>query len=323
MSLTKSSDLRSFARQLHYYKLFGMAVRSEVEFPEFTLLPPDERLTTSLPWVDVVYTDVPETLPDSFKVVDWIEATKTECLFHVAEKCRLLVSNGSRLSLDLYPGVDLKDVRPYLTTCGFATLAFQNQYLPLHVSAAETPKGVVLFAGPSGAGKSTLAVGLKEKLGWPLLGDDLAVCEISGPAEDGIRGSCHFGVNKVKLWESASDALELDKTNLEQDFFRPYKYHIRVSEGRALVPITDISAIVKLQWSDHDARLIPSTKSVGYETVMNSIYPPYMAQIYLDLVSVRSKVLQLMAGLDAYTLYRTNATWSLDSSIDALNQHFS
>ena len=250
-----------------------MAVRSEIEFPEFTLMTRGEQATTTQPWIDVVYDAIAETLDDSFRVASWIESTKTQCLYHVADKCRILVSDGNRLAVDLHAEVALSDVRPYLTTCGFATLAFQNQFIPLHVSAVETPNGVWLFTGPSGAGKSTTSVALSKFTGWPLLGDDLAVLVFNDDSKDVSLGEIHFGVNKVKLWDNAAQLLGIDSEGLERDFFRPHKYHVHVEPGRHAVDMAEVVGITTLLWdkSVASSSTRKASKAEVYASLMNAI----------------------------------------------------
>ncbi len=304
-------------KQIYLYQLFGLAVRSEIEFPEFTSMSADERHNAKYPWAELVHGAVPKHLVDSIPIANWIEVTKTECLFSVADKCRLLVSNGNRVTLDLFEGVPYEDIRPYLTTCGFATLAFQRQFIPLHVSAVETPRGVWLFTGPSGAGKSTLSVALSKATGWPLLGDDLAVLEFPDPNQSPAGAICHFGVNKVKLWDDAAKSLGIDRDKLERDFFRPHKYHVMIPPGRGTIRCEEIAGIMSLSWGEEtqEISLTAMSGSATFSTLMNGIYPPFMAPAYLDLARLRVILLGLSRGLKGVTAVRPKRDGSLDEAI--------
>ncbi len=308
------------ARPIYYYKLFGLAVRSEIEFPEFTMMEAEEISSTERPWAELIHSDVPLALEGSTKIAEWVEVTTSECLFSVEDKCRLLVSGGNRIVLDLFDGVPYEDVRPYLTTCGFATLAFQRQYIPLHVSAVETPKGVWLFTGPSGAGKSTLSVALSKAMDWPLLGDDLAVMEFPDPANTIAGGLCHFGVNKVKLWDDAATSLGIDRSKLERDFFRPHKYHVMIPAGRGTIACENIVGIMSLSWGDddQDVTLTPMSGSATFSTLMNGIYPPFMAPAYLDLNRLRTLLIGHSQTLKGVSAVRPKREGSLDEAIKAI-----
>ncbi len=307
-------------KPLYHYQLFGLAVRSEIEFPEFTSMSEGQRDHTEYPWAELVHGKVPEQLEDSLPLADWIRVTKTECLFSVAEKCRMLVSNGNRVTLDLFEGVPYDDVRPYMTTCGFATLAFQRQFVPLHVSAVESPRGVWLFTGPSGAGKSTLSVALSKATGWPLLGDDLAVLEFPDPNSSPAGAICHFGVNKVKLWDDAAMSLGIDRDKLERDFFRPHKYHVMIPPGRGTIKCDEIVGIMSLSWGEdtQDISLTPMSGSATFSTLMNGIYPPYMAPAYLDLARLRIILLGMSRGLKGVTAIRPKRDGSLNEAVAAI-----
>ena len=315
--------MSSEVKPIYLYQLFGLAVRSEIEFPEFTSMSGEESKGVEYPWADLMHGKVPEQLEDSLPLADWIQVTKTDCLFSVAEKCRLLVSNGNRVTLDLFEGVPYEDIRPYMTTCGFATLAFQRQYVPLHVSAVESPKGVWLFTGPSGAGKSTLSVALSKATGGPLLGDDLAVMEFPDP-NSSLKGAiCHFGVNKVKLWEDAAQSLGIERDKLERDFFRPHKYHVMIPPGRGTIKSEEIVGIMSLAWGDdmQDISLTPMSGSGTFSTLMNGIYPPFMAPAYLDLTRLRVILLGMSRGLKGVAATRPKRDGSLGEAITAISTY--
>lgn len=312
--------MTSESKPTYLYQLFGLAVRSEIEFPEFTSMSDEERHTIKYPWAELVHGEVPEQLVNGVPIANWIEVTETDCLYSVGDKCRLLVSNGNRVTLDLFDGVPYEDIRPYLTTCGFATLAFQRQFVPLHVSAVETPRGVWLFTGPSGAGKSTLSVALSQATGWPLLGDDLAVLEFPDPDQSPAGAICHFGVNKVKLWDDAAESLGINRDKLERDFFRPHKYHVMIPPGRSTITCAEIAGIMSLSWGEEtqDISLTPMSGSATFSTLMNGIYPPFMAPAYLDLARLRVILLGMSRGLKGVTAVRPKRAGSLDEAVAAI-----
>lgn len=320
MNQPETHDFTPSDRPLYYYKLFGLAVRSEMEFPEFTVLMEEDFLTTTFPKVDVVLTDVPEALPDSIKVASWIEATKSNCLFHLAENCRLLVDSGKRLAIHISSSDQLQTIRPFLVSCGFATLALQNQYVPLHVSSVQSPSGIWLFAGKSGAGKSTLAAALSQKLGWPLLGDDIGVYTTRGSSSSTIVHNLHFGVNKIKLWDDAVETLSIDKNSLQQDFFRPNKFHLPIQVNRRPEEINKISAIFQLAWVDDQSSMSvkPISGSANFELLMNSVFPPPLVPIYRDLHYLRRELLGFASQLAGFKLSRTKAPHSLSDVISEL-----
>lgn len=91
---------------------------------------------------------------------------------------------GAQIRYHIREGGDPGAVRTYLAGFGMAMLALQQGRLPFHCSALESPGGKgVLIAGESGAGKSTLTAELLER-GYRFLADDMAVVDVSG--EDGV-----------------------------------------------------------------------------------------------------------------------------------------
>jgi hypothetical protein len=118
------------------------------------------------------------------------------CLDGIA---RYLVTNGNQIVVDPAPETDADSVRLFLLGSVFGALLHQRGLLPLHASAIETARGVVLFAGASGTGKSTLA-GAFYRRGYRVVADE--ICALDG---DGVLPA----IPHLVLWPDAVEELGL------------------------------------------------------------------------------------------------------------------
>lgn len=270
------------AQSVFYYSVFGMHVCSQLDFPEFVDAPVGEWASEPSRQVTLELASVPDQLPDPKAVFDWIQARQSDALFNVANRGKIYVCDGRRILIEPNGEEKLDELRPYLITCGFATLAFLRGWIPLHVGAVRSPKGVVLFCGASGAGKSTTAMAVAKFNKWELLADDMVVLEPSQPAK------IHLGTKRVKLWTHAAQALDIDVAGLTQDYFRPFKYHANIEPAASFMQ-SEVVGVISLNWGD-GTNYTPRSQAFAFQEMLKSIYPPYFGELYLS-PSVKNAVL--------------------------------
>jgi energy-coupling factor transporter ATP-binding protein EcfA2 len=294
------------------YRVFGFHINSEIPFEELGVWSSDHAFPDSKPPVRLTLGSVPEHILFNEREDGWIEATKEQCLFNIHGQGRILVSRGEEIRIDAASQVALDDLRPYMITCGFGTIAFQRGLLPLHLSAVMTPKGAWLFTGPSGAGKSTTAAALSRLTGWPLLGDDLAVF-------DADEKRLNFGVNKIKLWEDAAEMLGLDVRDLKRDYFRPHKYHVQI-EPTDSIGLNEVIGVSELKWGE-SVVFVPSTQRQCFAALMNSIYPAFLAPIYVKRNEISDKISKILPIKFATIISRPQTQSTGRTSIDDIRRH--
>lgn len=285
---------------VHYYRVFGLHVRSEVEFPELVESSAGEWASDLSRQVEVELGPTPDQLSGPKAMFGWIEAAKSETLFKVEECGKIYVDHGVRIRVELDAPDKLIKLRPYMITCGFATLAFHRGWIPLHVGAVRSPKGVILFCGPSGAGKSTTTTAVAKLNNWDLLADDMVILEPTSPP------MMHLGVKRVKLWLSAAEALGVDVAGLQQDYFRPFKYHIPI-DAFGSFPSEEVIGLVKLEWGP-STKFIKLSQGRGLEELVNSIYPDYFARIYLESRLGMSAMMGLFPLKECCLIVRDNSS---------------
>jgi hypothetical protein len=283
---------------MHSYHVYGVPVHSSIKFWEFSDASPGEP---SERWASLRQGAVPQSLEGGFWLTDWIEVRGTECLFHVRDKGRFLVTNGDSILVDLESPDLAEDIKPYLLICGFATLAHQRRMIPLHVSALRSPQGIYLFAGESGAGKSTMAATLNARFGWKILCDDLAVLDTEGLRAGEGEAMLHFGMNKMKLWDDAAQRLGIATDGVLRDYFRPHKLHVPVAPSSPAF-FAEVKAIVTLRWGE--PQVAKQTPAHAFGALMNSIYPPMLVPAIGDVRTIREVLLVLSAGVSAIDFQR-------------------
>lgn len=202
-----------------FYKAMGLFWNSEIAFPE---LAEDTGPVGDIPVdriVEVCLADVPETLPGETRLGPFFSHADRRCLYTLPGIGRIRVEDGRRILVQMAPEGLMSDMRTYLTGSGIGTILHQRGMVPLHVSAVLGPKGVIAFTGQSGAGKSTMAAEVGQRLGWPVLGDDLATLSL----RDGVP-VIEGGVRRLRLWADALDRLGWSTENLVRDTHRTDKY---------------------------------------------------------------------------------------------------
>ena len=207
------------------YHLYGLAVESDFDCPELTEITPDQAKAHGYETVLIKRADAPLTLPEGQQVTGWMRVTWDACLYLIHDTARMLVERPDRITVEMLPGAAESDMRAYLFGTGVGTLMHMRGLIPLHISAVQTPDGVVAFTGPSGAGKSTKVAELHFKHGWPIICDDVAVLH---PGDK--QPLLHAGMNRIKLWKDAVERFGIAHSRLTRDILREDKFHLHAPE---------------------------------------------------------------------------------------------
>jgi hypothetical protein len=290
----------------YYYRTYGMTIASEIEIPEILEIPP---VTT--PDLDILTPNVTNRMEDASYSDQWYQIGGQRCQIEIPGIARYRVEGGQRLMLDrrgvganealTRPG----DVRIYLLGSALGVLIYQRKWLPLHVSALDTPAGVWAFTGDSGAGKSTLGAWLHHTQGWPLVSDDVAVIK---PEE--AEPLLHPGPSRVKLWQDALSALGIDKEGLTRDLSRHDKYHLslsRVFDHQA----KPLRGLVKLERADPDepASLMRIEGIDAFLTLAAALYRADLGKEFYGPAELMHSLSALRSKIE---VYRFRRPWSLD-----------
>lgn len=154
---------------MHYYRLYGYLVESELEFPQLVKAAEENKEA------DIVI--VSGTMPEEL-----IQKEQEEIYYEIGDEfswltnptCMYYVEHGKKITYFLKPeGIEMR-LRNYILGFGISLLLLQRGEMALHGSALHNGKEAILITGESGCGKSTLTNSYLEQ-GWSLMADDMAL----------------------------------------------------------------------------------------------------------------------------------------------------
>ena len=130
---------------------------------------------------------------------------------------------GKEILIDSAPSSNDDEIRAYLLGTAFGLLCHQRGITPLHAAAIDVAGGCVAFVGESGAGKSTLVAALAQR-GHQVIADDVCFQQLDD------QGSIQSwpGIERIRLWEEAMDALDCDGPGVEREMHGYNKYFVPV-----------------------------------------------------------------------------------------------
>jgi hypothetical protein len=190
-------------------------------------------------------------------------------------------------------------------------LLHQRHWLPLHISAVETPSGAWGFTGNSGAGKSTLAAWLHYHYGWKLVSDDVGVIK----PEEG-HPTLYPGPPRLKLWKDALERLGIERQGLVRDLTRTEKFHLNQHQGFKTTT-EPLRALVMLERGPSDEKAcVEAIEGVeAFRIVMSALYRPEWGQRF----NGPDRLMQYGADLARQIrVYRYRRPWSLESMEQSL-----
>ena len=290
-----------------WYQVYGLTVASDIAIPELTLAAQAE------PDVRIRLGDVPEHLPAPTGSANWVEYDKNSCLFKFAGVGRLLVEDGNVITIDRRvnrsrkrgEGAPSADMRAYLLGSAFGALLHQRNWLPVHVSAVHSDRGVWAFTGDSGAGKSTLAAWLHRRMGWPIVSDDVSALKPGDPLP-----YLHPGPRKLKLWEDAVDFLDCRDQRLVQELSNTPKFQLYLSDLDCYRPSPMRSLVVLDRCEDEESSTLELLRGAqAFQAIMSVVYRPFMAEWFRDPTELMQDLVSLCSRID---VYRFRRPWSLE-----------
>ncbi|CDX12902.1 HPr kinase [Mesorhizobium sp. SOD10] len=186
----------------HFYKAYGLIVRSEVSLPE---LEPTAPATPDLE-IAVGPVDIPDGASPGATAFRF-EPTRQYLSWQTVGT--FMISGGKRIDVDPAPGIDDPLLAFPLLGPVMALALHQRGLLVLHASAIAVGGKSVIFMGDKGAGKSTTA-GAMIRAGHRLLTDDVVALDLSDPGRPMILP----GFPQLKLAADAAGAIRLHQAEV-------------------------------------------------------------------------------------------------------------
>ena len=151
---------------MYHYKVYGVKIRSDLEFPQLITDEVGAYFDTEIeavPLSERIQEQWPGKRYEFGREYSWL-SNKT---------CQIQVYDGERITYALTGKGNPEWLQTYILGYGMSMLALQRDMLPIHCSVVADEKGAVLIAGESGAGKSTATTAFL-KAGYTLMADDMA-----------------------------------------------------------------------------------------------------------------------------------------------------
>jgi len=189
------ADSRS-GRARHFYKAYGLTVRSEVTLPEL------EPTAPATPDIEI-----------AVRPIDFPKGSSEGVAFHFEPERQFLswqavgsflIDGTNRIDVEPAPGIDDTLLAFPLLGPVMALLLHQRGLLVLHASAINVGGRSVIFMGDKGAGKSTTA-GAMIRAGHRLLTDDVVALDLSAAG----RPTVLPGFPQLKLAADAAGAIPI------------------------------------------------------------------------------------------------------------------
>ncbi len=295
-----------------YYTTYGLRIGSQLELPELEPHPAEPH-----PDIRIQVGELDEPFEGADVTTPWLQCSSDRCQFLLNHIARYRVERGRTIRIDRRLGpagastASEGDLRLYLLGSALGALLHQRHWLPLHISAVQTPAGVWGFTGDSGAGKSTLAAWLHYRYGWKMVSDDVGVIK---PGE--AAPTLYPGPPRLKLWKDTLERLEIDRQGLARDLTRTEKFHLNRHQG--FTHHTEpLKALVMLE------RAFPGQKASieavegveAFKVVMSALYLPEWGQRF----NGPARLMQYGADLARQIrVYRYRRPWSLEKIEESL-----
>lgn len=254
----------------HWYRGYGLWLRSEIALPEFLPAAPASRMDirfrlspdASAQWIasGASEADGPNFVP----------APRGGFVMRVTEVCDYWVTEGRDIALSPAANADPASVRLFLLGSAIGMAMHQRGMLLLHGATVKRDGGATIFVGQSGEGKSTLAASLGHS-GHAILGDDTM------PVWPSARGGYYVwpGSRMFKLWSDTIEALGGKTSDLQSVGRRFNKFFVPNSAQApdVAIPVCDVVLLQADAAATHPV-LEPITGLEALRVIMEHTYRP-------------------------------------------------
>jgi hypothetical protein len=254
----------------HIYRVHGLVIASELQFPELAPVAGDFRL---VPDLNVRLVKLPKDLETFETGIPDLFFARDKLLLVVPGVARFEIAHGTEVAIEILDNADMALLRLFFFGSVMGLICHQRGLLPLHASAVAFDGQAVAFCGPAGMGKSTLAAVCVEA-GAKLVADDVLIAS----NEVGSHTTINPGMPKIKLWRDAIEALGRTTEGLSPDWMRAEKFHVPFGPFAVTEPVL-LSQIFILETEENagaGAMTVLSGSDAVSELIQNTYRPEYL-----------------------------------------------
>src|SRR5262249_14921703 len=140
----------------------------------------------------------------------------------------------------------------------------------------EVGGGCIAFMGNSGAGKSTLVAALAQR-GYVVLSDDVSYVRANSRGRPDVWPS----PSRLRLWDSAMQALGYDRATSEREFRGFDKYLVPVASPWRVVESRPLLGAYQLDATSPGSQVVVErlTGTTAVEALLENTYRLYLAEL--------------------------------------------
>lgn len=285
----------------HWYRVYGLALRSEISCPE-------------LPEIGSQgCADVTISLKQS---ITTMAGDPTSHIADIANVALFRIENGCEIQVEPASGARLEDVRQFLYGVALTAILYQRGESPIHAGAIAVGGQAHMFCGASGAGKSTLMMQMRHR-GVNVLCDDVGV--IRRGTDNVVR--FYHGVPRVKLWRDALVHFDIDASPLQRDLARHDKFHLPLTNTAFdSLPLASIFSLVSEPTVDAP-RVVAISSKDAFGVVMRNTYRPRLLKRLGDPANHTMRCIAAVRQAAGFEFHRPWDLDRLDAGAEALVSH--
>jgi len=290
------------------YRVFGLAIRSDLPLPElFEAAPPSEP--------DVVIRVAPISEERS---EPGLHVEGEALLLTIPDVARYRIEGGTEIVVDAHPSAPDRNIRLYLLGSAFGALLHQRGLLPLHANAVEVDGKAVAFMGESGAGKSTLAAWFHDR-GYRIVADDVCVVGFSKAG----RAFAHPGLPRLRLWDEALEASGRSAADFPESYIDSdsrKKFDVAIGRTTAVDRDLPVRAAYLLERGE-SFEIRPLNGIAAAEAVFAHTYRGGFVSAVKSEISHWNACLRFVRAVQLYRLTRPWGLAQLDDHSEAVLDH--
>jgi hypothetical protein len=247
------------------YLIAGICLTSDIFYPEL-------RQSNCSPEVFLSYGNIPDHLQDNLVDFPFIEANTNQYLLKLKGIGKILLENGTSITLEKEKKTNNLDLERYVLTNILGILSYQRNWIPMHGGVFEKNGKGILITGLSGNGKSTLLAALSQK-GYKIVSDDISNVQIID--NKAFAQPCF---PNLLLWKKTAELLKIETKTENKLRSDAEKYIIPLTEDQFYNKPIELTHIYVLQNKNVTEEKIELKGFGKIESLRKNTYRPWFVK---------------------------------------------